>query len=522
MRENELLLYRGFENAEIFRKMTKVIDEGTKELADNVADPGSEHIRDELYECIHLLLEQAGEDGFYGNLWHDYLTGILVNHENSYSVACEMRGPVKGTVNDAALHDIGIFKEYFDFDFTKIIEGFNVPAFGLVLNYEQAGMPGRGCGTAGAGSDASLGAKAGETAGAESEGSPGAAGRETAAEALQGGSRYNRRIRDRICELAKLFEQAGSAEKMKDLLTQFYAKYGVGKFGLHKAFHVVHDETGPYAGQTRIEPIRNILHVSLDDLVGYETAKKKLTANTDAFVSGRPANNVLLYGEAGTGKSSSIKAIANEYYERGLRIIEVNRYQFRDLDNVIAMIKNRNYWFILYMDDLSFEENETEYKYLKAVIEGGLEKKPSNVLIYATSNRRHLIRESFHDRDGSGSSFSAGSGGSGSLYGGAGPLAGTGTYVSDDVPAPGGDDKHYADTVQEKLSLANRFGVTIYYGAPDYQEYLTIVSELAERNGITMEQKELRQQATRWEMTHGGLSGRTASQFIDWLMGTAQ
>lgn len=521
MREKELLLYRGFENAEIFRKMTQVIDEGMKELSDNVADPGSEHIRDELYECIHLLLEQAGEDGFYGNLWHDYLTGILVNHENSYSVACEMRGSVKGTVNDAALHDIGIFKEYFDFDFTKIIEGFDVPSFRLVLNYEQAGVQATGGEAAGTDSDASLGTAGGETAGTGLNAALHTKDGGTAAEALQGGIRYNRRIRDRICELAKAFEQADSAEEMKDLLTDFYAKYGVGKFGLHKAFHVVHDETGPHAGETRIEPIRNILHVSLDDLVGYETAKKKLTANTDAFVSGRPANNVLLYGEAGTGKSSSIKAIANEYYEKGLRIIEVNRYQFRDLDNVIAGIKNRNYWFILYMDDLSFEENETEYKYLKAVIEGGLEKKPSNVLIYATSNRQHLIRESFHDRDGSGASFSAGSGGSG-VYGGTGPLAGTGTYVSDDVPAPGGDDKHYADTVQEKLSLANRFGVTIYYGAPDYQEYLTIVSELAERNGITMGEKELRQQATRWEMTHGGLSGRTASQFIDWLLGTAQ
>ena len=122
--------------------------------------------------------------------------------------------------------------------------------------------------------------------------------------------------------------------------------------------------------------------------MGYEAAKKKLIDNTEAFVEGRPANNCLLFGDAGTGKSTSIKGILNEYYDRGLRIIEVYKHQFQDLNEVIAQIKNRNYRFIIYMDDLSFEEFEIEYKYLKAVIEGGLERKPDNILIYATSNRR--------------------------------------------------------------------------------------------------------------------------------------
>ena len=177
-------------------------------------------------------------------------------------------------------------------------------------------------------------------------------------------------------------------------MTQFYKEFGVGKLGLHKAFRVAHDEEGVH-----IVPITKIAHVQLDELVGYESAKKKLIDNTEAFVKGRRANNCLLFGDAGTGKSSSIKAILNKYYDQGLRMIEVYKHQFQDLNDVIAQIKNRNYKFIIYMDDLSFEEFEIEYKYLKAVIEGGLERKPDNVLIYATSNRRHLIRESFRDKE---------------------------------------------------------------------------------------------------------------------------
>ena len=151
---------------------------------------------------------------------------------------------------------------------------------------------------------------------------------------------------------------------------------------------------------------------------------------------------------------------------------------------MIARIKNRNYKFILYMDDLSFEEFEIEYKYLKAVIEGGLEKKPDNVLIYATSNRRHLVREKFSDKE------------------------------------EREDDLHKGDTVAEKLSLVSRFGVTIYFGAPDQKQFRQIVTALAERNGIRMEEEQLLQEATRWELSHGGLSGRTAQQFIDYLSGS--
>jgi uncharacterized protein len=235
--------------------------------------------------------------------------------------------------------------------------------------------------------------------------------------------------------------------------------------------------------QDSIDPILNISKVTLDDLVGYEQAKKKLLDNTEAFVQNKKANNCLLYGDAGTGKSSSMKAIVNQYYDQGLRIIELYKHQFHQLNQVISQIKNRNYRFIIYMDDLSFEDFEIEYKYLKAVIEGGLEKKPENILMYATTNRRHLVREKFSDKE------------------------------------ERRDDLHPSDTVSEKLSLVARFGVTIFYCAPDKKEFQDIVLKLAKRNQIPLSEEELLLRANQWEMNHGGKSGRTAQQFIDYLAG---
>ena len=187
---------------------------------------------------------------------------------------------------------------------------------------------------------------------------------------------------------------------------------------------------------------------------------------------------MLLFGDAGTGKSSSVKAIVNEYYDRGLRIIEVYKHQFRLLSDILEQVKDRNYRFLIYMDDLSFEESELEYKYLKAILEGGLGRRPDNVLIYATSNRRHLVRENFRDKE------------------------------------EADEELHRRDTVQEKLSLSARFGVTIYFGSPDKKLFKKIVKALADRNGITLPEDELYAEANIWELEHGGLSGRTASQFI--------
>ncbi len=425
-RIEECILYRDFSEGEVLKKMTEMLEahERKEEM---------EPYRGWFYECLGKLVEMAGAYGFSGNLWHNYLTYLLVNKENAFSTACEIVGHVEGSINQMALHDFVRFKELYDYDIRVLDEVFESGDCSIICDYQNTS-----------------------------------------------GNRklFNKRLRDRIAELSvRLANAADNGEFMEDMIS-FYKDFGVGKLGLHKAFRVDRID-----GKAQIIPITNIAHVRLDDLVGYEIAKKKLIDNTEAFVQGRKANNCLLYGDAGTGKSSSIKGILNQYYEQGLRIIEVYKHQFQDLNEIISQIKNRNYKFIIYMDDLSFEEFEIEYKYLKAVIEGGLEKKPDNVLIYATSNRRHLVREQFSDKEGR------------------------------------RDDLHSSDTVQEKLSLVSRFGVTIFFCGPDKKEYQNIVRTLAERNGVKMDEDTLLLEANRWELQHGGLSGRTAQQFIDYLLG---
>ncbi|MBS6923582.1 MAG: ATP-binding protein [Lachnospiraceae bacterium] len=430
MHTNELMIYRNLDYGKILQDMTFLIEhEGSGYY-------NQEDLRTLFFECVNGILELSEQHGLEGNLWHTYLTFLLVNDENAYSTACEIRGTIEGSINEVALHDFAIMKELFNYDVQELGRNLGATAHEILFDYKGT---------------------------------------------KQEGHVYNRRIRDRICTLAVHLAETKTPRDFKEVMTQFYKEFGVGKFGLHKAFRVEHTEEG-----AKIVPITRIAHVRLDDLVGYEIPKKKLIENTEAFVRGRKANNCLLFGDAGTGKSTSIKAILNQYYEEGLRMIEVYKHQFQDLNDIIAQVKNRNYKFIIYMDDLSFEEFEIEYKYLKAVIEGGLERKPENVLIYATSNRRHLVREQWSDKNDRRD-----------------------------------DDLHTSDTVQEKLSLVARFGVSIFFVGPDKKEFQKIVLELAKRNQIQMEKSELLLQANQWEMTHGGRSGRTAQQFIDYLLGKA-
>lgn len=295
---------------------------------------------------------------------------------------------------------------------------------------------------------------------------------------------YNANVSEKVQALSKKLADAKSDEEFFEAVTGFYKDYGVGMFGLNKAFRISNNPDG----SVKFNPINNMDKVTLDDLVGYEIQKKKLVDNTEAFVAGRKANNCLLFGDSGTGKSTSIKAIVNQYYDQGLRMIEIYKHQFKDLSEVIARIKNRNYKFIIYMDDLSFEEFEIEYKFLKAVIEGGVETKPDNILIYATSNRRHLIKETWNDRN--------------------------------DMEVNNG--MHKSDTMEEKMSLVNRFGCQICYSKPSQQEYFDIVINLARRSGVTMSDEKLKQEANKWELSHGGISGRTAQQFVNYCLGMEQ
>jgi len=425
MNIHQLVLYRHFRYQSLFESLCGLSEE----------ESGEKKSRN-LYDCANGLIELAGKYGFEGNLWHCFLAFCLANNENAYSTASEIVGKPAGTLNDLMLNDCMVFKELFDRDLMKCGKEDDAEECRILndlSDYHAAGT----------------------------------------------GKVFNKRIRDRIVELAVSLEKTKGAEEFKDIVTEFYREFGVGKFGLNKAFDV--EELSD--GKAYIEPITRIEHIYLKDLVGYEMQKKALTENMEAFLAGLPANNVLLFGDAGTGKSSCVKAIENEYYDRGLRIIEVYKHQFKLLSDILEQVKDRNYKFIIYMDDLSFEESELEYKYLKAILEGGLGKRPQNVMIVATSNRRHLIRESFRDKE----------------------------EVDEEL--------HTRDTVQEKLSLAARFGLTIYFGSPDRKEFREIVKALARRNGIEMPEQELFDEAGRWELEHGGLSGRTASQFIIYLQG---
>jgi predicted AAA+ superfamily ATPase len=398
-----------------------------------------EDLTGEIYDQINRLLDVATVYGFNKNLWHNYLAYLLATTEVPFSLVSEKVGSNSGSVEAFAKNDMAVFKKLFDYDFSPMEEALGINCFSTIEHYEAVVKKER---------------------------------------------IFNKSVSDKVRYLSEEIEKAETPDELYKVVTDFYRDFGVGKLGLNKAFHVV--DRG--LDKSVLEPITATGDMRLSDLVGYELQKKKLVGNTAAFVEGRHANNVLLYGDAGTGKSTSVKAILNEYYDRGLRMIEVYKHEFRYLSRIINEIKNRNYRFIIFMDDLSFDEGEIEYKYLKAVIEGGLETKPDNVLIYATSNRRHLIRESWNDKHAE----------------------------SKD------DDMHRSDTVQEKLSLAARFGCSIGYFKPDQIEYLNIVLTLARKYPeITLSEDELKAEARKWELQHGGFSGRTAQQFINDLAGRA-
>lgn len=395
-------------------------------------DKGSwEELVRAVYDQVYRLLELSTTYGFDHNLWQCYIAYLLATNENPFSILCETVGASEdGTVNTIVRQDMECFYKLFHYDFSSVEKKLGVNCFQTLTHYRSM-------------------AKAENT--------------------------YNKSVSEKVRALADELCEAANGSDMFRIVTGFYKRYGVGKFGLNKAFRVVH------RGEDMIlSPITHTSDVVLSQLIGYELQKKKLIENTEAFVQGRKANNCLLFGDSGTGKSTCIKAILNQYYEKGLRLIEVYKHQFRDLSAIIETIKNRNYKFIIYMDDLSFEEFEIEYKYLKAVIEGGMEVRPDNVLIYATSNRRHLIRETWSDRS--------------------------------DMSQ---DELHRSDTMQEKLSLVARFGVSIFFGRPDKNEFNEIVLGLAkECPEIQLSEEELLMQANAWSIRNGGYSGRVAEQFI--------
>lgn len=383
-------------------------------------------------DCVNTigaLVEWGRNWGINGNLWHYRVAYAIAMNENAFSLACERR-PLQesSSIAKIALKDMVILKAIFDYDLSSL-EQVDRDTFDLISDFRPY------C-----------------------------------------DNTYRKNCLSALSYLVEKLEKASDSKDFLRATADYYQNYGVGEWGLHSFFRI-DDNKG-------ILPIDNADRRQLGDLIGYELQKKQVVDNTIAFLQNRPANNVLLYGDGGTGKSSTIKAIVNEFGKDGLKIIEVYKHQFKSISNVISEVKDRNYKFVIYLDDLSFEEFEIEYKYFKAIIEGGLETKPDNVIIYATSNRRHLIKETWSDKD--------------------------------DMKMEG--EVRRSDTLQEKLSLVSRFGLSIFYGSPNLQEFLEIVKALAKKQGVDIDEKTLEQKARQWEIRGGGKSGRSAQQFINSLL----
>lgn len=370
---------------------------------------------------VSILIKLAEKYNLSGNLFNSLLTNLLINNENSFTLALERKKDIAPNLKNVVMNDFKIIYEMFNSDFSSLTSLHQ----DLINNF----IPSKPI--------------------------------------------INQELFEVSNTLQNNLTDCKNVEEFYNVLNTFFSIYGVGKYGLNKAFRYENEQ---------ICPIIHIGNGRLDQLIGYKTQKQQLKQNTEAFLAGKKANNVLLYGDSGTGKSSSIKALLNEYYKDGLRMIEVYKHQFKYLPRIIQELQSRNYKFILFMDDLSFEEFEIEYKYLKAVIEGGLEKKPDNILIYATSNRRHLVKQTWSDRQDQ-------------------------------------DEINVNDAKQEKTSLSSRFGVKILYTHPNRQNYLDIVDGLAKQYDLKIDQEELHQKALTWEIRHGGFSGRTAKQFINAMLG---
>lgn len=394
-------------------------------LASERPDQGS------VAEIFGRLWEELAveADPMLPDAWQSHLVSRLVDDENPFSLAAE-KGKPSGALLEQVSRDLGTLGRLFDLDGETLLGMIEEGVPELVGLWVPWSDPGR------AGGDPARQALAGELAARDARGWGDCAG----------------------------------------LLAEHFARHGAGMFGRYRAFRWSADG---------LRAVPRPDQASLAGLVGYEGEREPLLRNTKHFLAGLPAHHVLLYGLPGTGKSSTVKAVLNEYAEDGLRLVEVAKEDLADLPLVLEVLRGRGGRFVLFVDDLSFEEHEVEYKALKALLEGSIEEPPENVRLYATSNRRNLIRENFSDRG--------------------------------DGVASTGDDVHARDTMQEKLSLAARFGLRLTFPSPDQRRYLAIVAGLAEERGLGISAKDLQERALMWDRWHAGRSGRTARQFVDEL-----
>jgi uncharacterized protein len=360
-------------------------------------------------------------DRLLPDAWQSHLAGRLLDDENPFSLGAE-RGGLRGAVLEQARLDLRTLRMLFDLDAPTLlgmVEGAVPGLAGIWVPWAEPTHPG--------------------------EDSP----------------------RDAV---ARKLAAAGDWGAMADLLADHFARHGAGPLGRHRAFR--------WDGEG-LRAVPNPDPVRLAGLISYEREREPLVENTRRFLAGLPAHHALLYGQPGTGKSSTVKALLNEFAGAGLRLVEVAKEDLGSLARVLGVLRGRGPRFVLFVDDLSFEEHEVEYKALKALLEGSVEEPPENVRVYATSNRRNLIREGFSDREDG--------------------------------------DVHARDTMQEKQSLSARFGLRVTFPAPNQERYLQIVEGLAKERGLEAPEERLREEALLWDRWHAGRSGRTARQFVDEL-----
>ncbi|MGI6677629.1 MAG: ATP-binding protein [Dehalobacterium sp.] len=411
-----LVLFRNFREDPLLIKFKNVVED--RELLRE---------QDFYHLCADLVCE-AETHHWSGNLWHHHLTLLLAQAENVFSRTCAFYGEdiLEGSILQLALHDLRLIQNMYHFDWRSLCTCVPPHIVDSIENFTLVDH-------------------------------------EDKKIAL---SEQN------LLALQETFPWQEDPTMMAKILIDFYYRTGYGPMCLFSSFHW-QDDAG-LVGIQYPDLIR------LDDLIGYEDQKKIILNNTETFVRGKKANHVLLYGERGTGKSSTIKALVNEYWSRGLRLVEVHKGQFASLPLIMRKLRDFPQRFLVFLDDLSFESNETDYKYLKYLLEGGMEMLPDNVVIYATSNRRHLVRENWQDREG-------------------------------------GGEVNIRDSVSEKLSLADRFGITVTYTSPDQDQYVEIVMGLAEQYRLDLPPELLKEKALIWERWYNGRSGRTAKQFIQSL-----
>lgn len=416
----KLLIYRKLLNDHLFKEIYDlVMSIDTYIMEDYSLEP--------YFKICHKLINKIEEEKFEGDLLKNYILYLIATDENAFSKTCEREGiNINPGLFQATIHDMNIIKGILEFSLKDIGNVIGIEEINFVSNY-----------------------------------------------VINNKSEKKNILQQRLDHLKYIFKQS-RAEEIVNYLGKFYHKAGCGKLSRYNSFR--------WKKNKGLMEINNVDSITFSDLIGYEEQKEQLIENTEIFLEGKKGNNILLYGDSGTGKSSSVKALINKFYNQGLRLVEITQKQIKYIPEILEILQERGLYFIIFMDDLSFEDFETDYKYLKAVMEGGIEVKPDNVVFYATSNRRHLIKEKWDERNNV-------------------------------------NEVHQSDALQEKLSLSERFGLTITYLTPDQDQYLKIVTELAKKNKIDIPEKVLIEKALKWEKWHHGRSGRTAKQFIDYLSG---